>query len=500
VFEPYWRKNGDKCTITISGHESLSYFSDSTSVCWYMEPKLQDAIRRIHRVVGNAETDDRHLVVGTGSTLLFQAALHALAGPAAAGAGGKPVDVVCAAPYYSQYKEQVEMLQSRLYEWGGDALTYSKNGPYIEVVTTPNNPDGSLREAVVDREDGMLIHDLAYYWPSNTPITHVADHDIMLFTLTKCSGHAGSRIGWAIVKDKEVAKRMTMFKQVCTIGVSKDSQVRAAKILNVIADDCENHDISSDENFFGQNRKEMEERWIKLKEAIRVQDTFTLPKYPQQYCNFSKKFFHPTPAFGWLKCKNRCDASTLLKEHNVLTRGGQAFGASTEYTRISMIGTKDDFDRFVERVSKIRYSDDDRGVLVSTGHVKNCDVIDDNEVDGKSNANGNGIKGNEANGNGNGIKGNEANGNGNGIKGNEANGNGNGIKGNEANANGNGIKGNEANANGNGIKGNEANGNGNGIKGNEANANGNGIKGNEANANGNGIKGNEANGNGNGFK
>ncbi|CAN1313032.1 L-tryptophan--pyruvate aminotransferase 1 [Linum perenne] len=101
VFEPYWRKNGDKCTITISGHDSLSYFSDATSVCWYMEPKLRDAIRRIHRVVGNAETDDRHLVVGTGSTLLFQAALYALASPVAAAAGGKPVDVVCAAPYYS---------------------------------------------------------------------------------------------------------------------------------------------------------------------------------------------------------------------------------------------------------------------------------------------------------------------------------------------------------------------------------------------------------------
>ena len=88
------------------------------------------------------------------------------------------------------------MVKSRLYEWGGDARTYNKTKePYIEVVTTPNNPDGSLREAVVDRKDGMLIHDLAYYWPSYTPVTRPADHDIMLFTLTKCTGHAGSRIG-----------------------------------------------------------------------------------------------------------------------------------------------------------------------------------------------------------------------------------------------------------------------------------------------------------------
>ncbi|CAN0896259.1 L-tryptophan--pyruvate aminotransferase 1 [Linum grandiflorum] len=316
-----------------------------------MEPKLRDAIRRVHRTVGNAVTDDRHLVVGTGSTMLFQAALYALADPVVA-ARANPVDVVCAAPYYSQYKEQVEIVQSRMYEWGGDARTYNKTkAPYIEVVTTPNNPDGSLREAVVDRDDGMLIHDLAYYWPSYTPIIRAADHDIMLFTLTKCTGHAGSRIGWAIVKDKEVAKRMTMFMQICTIGVSKDSQLRAAKILDVIADDCESHD--PDETFFGQGRKVMEERWEKLKEGIRVQDTFILPKFPQQYCNFSDKFFQPAPSFGWLKCKDGCDASALLKEHNVLTRGGVAFGVSSKYARISMIGTSDDFDRFVERVSRI---------------------------------------------------------------------------------------------------------------------------------------------------
>lgn len=90
----------------------------------------------------------------------------------------------------------VELLRSGLYKWAGDANTFDKDGPYIEVVCSPNNPDGALRQAVVNRGDQrQVIYDLAYYWPQYTAITGPADHDIMLFTSSKCTGHAGSRVG-----------------------------------------------------------------------------------------------------------------------------------------------------------------------------------------------------------------------------------------------------------------------------------------------------------------
>lgn len=94
------------------------------------------------------------------------------------------------------YVEIVDILRSGLYKWAGDARTFDKDVPYIELITTPNNPDGIIREATVNRGDqGKLIHDLAYYWPQYTPITSPANFDIMLFTASKCTGHAGSRIG-----------------------------------------------------------------------------------------------------------------------------------------------------------------------------------------------------------------------------------------------------------------------------------------------------------------
>nr|CAD1842935.1 unnamed protein product [Ananas comosus var. bracteatus] len=57
----------------------MSYFSDAAALCWFLEPNFAAEVRRLHRLVGNAVSGDgRHVVVGTGSTQLFQAALYAL--------------------------------------------------------------------------------------------------------------------------------------------------------------------------------------------------------------------------------------------------------------------------------------------------------------------------------------------------------------------------------------------------------------------------------------
>lgn len=88
----------DECTVEIKGWELMSYLSDTSNVCWYMLPELGEAIERLHHVVGNAVTEGKYIVVGTGSSQLFQAALFALS---SSEVSNHPINVVAAAPFYS---------------------------------------------------------------------------------------------------------------------------------------------------------------------------------------------------------------------------------------------------------------------------------------------------------------------------------------------------------------------------------------------------------------
>lgn len=99
------------------------------------------------------------------------------------------------ANHLQSYPSITDCLKSGLYKWAGDAQSFDTDGPYIELVTSPNNPDGFVRRSVVNRSGGILVHDLAYYWPQYTSISFPADHDLMLFTISKSTGHAGMRIG-----------------------------------------------------------------------------------------------------------------------------------------------------------------------------------------------------------------------------------------------------------------------------------------------------------------
>uniref|UniRef100_A0A5B7B4M9 Putative tryptophan aminotransferase-related protein 2 n=1 Tax=Davidia involucrata TaxID=16924 RepID=A0A5B7B4M9_DAVIN len=351
MYVRFWQQMGDKTTVVISGWQSLSYFSDVRNLCWFLEPEFAKAVIRLHKLVGNAVTDGRYIVVGTGSTQLIQAAVYALSPPNAP----EPMSVVSAAPYFASYPLIIDFLKSGLYKWEGAAQKFSKDGPYIELVTSPNNPDGYSRHAVVNRNGGILVHDLAYYWPQYTPISFAADHDLMLFTVSKSTGHAGTRIGWALVKDQEVAKKMTKYIELNTIGVSKDSQLRAAKILQVVSDGYDHvGNPGKGEAFFEYGYNIMARRWKQLRAAVKHSQLFSMSEFPLGFCNFSGRTFETQPAFAWLKCEGEIeDCESFLRSHKILTRGGKHFGGSPKYVRISILDRDRTFDLLTERLSTI---------------------------------------------------------------------------------------------------------------------------------------------------
>lgn len=96
---------------------------------------------------------------------------------------------------------QTDLFDGREYRWGGTTAlwanasrTNSTDG-FIEFVTSPNNPDALLRQPVLGGSAAAIV-DHAYYWPHFTHIPAPADEDIMMFTMSKPSGHAGSRFGY----------------------------------------------------------------------------------------------------------------------------------------------------------------------------------------------------------------------------------------------------------------------------------------------------------------
>ena len=62
-------------------------------------------------------------------------------------------------------------------------------------MTSPSNPEGQLKKAVLKGQTVETVHDFAYYWPHYTAIPSPADEELMIFTLSKLTGHGGSRFG-----------------------------------------------------------------------------------------------------------------------------------------------------------------------------------------------------------------------------------------------------------------------------------------------------------------
>ncbi|EEC78597.1 hypothetical protein OsI_18617 [Oryza sativa Indica Group] len=354
MYEAFWRGGaGERATIVIPGWQTMSYFSDVGSLCWFLEPGLEREVRRLHRLVGNAVADGYHVLVGTGSTQLFQAALYALSPPGPSA----PMNVVSPAPYYSSYPAVTDFLKSGLYRWAGDAKMFDGD-TYVELVCSPSNPDGGIREAVLKSGDGVAVHDLAYYWPQYTPITSAAAHDIMLFTVSKCTGHAGTRLGWALVKDRAVAQKMSKFIELNTIGVSKDSQLRAAKILKAITDGYDRAPAAGDDDddssrLFHFARRKMVSRWAKLRAAVAASGIFTLPDELPGHCTFANETVSAYPPFAWLRCGKEGvdDLEGYLRERKIISRGGGKFGADGRVVRISMLDTDEAFAIFVDRLA-----------------------------------------------------------------------------------------------------------------------------------------------------
>ena len=324
-------------------------------------PRLERAVREVHALVGNAELDGMHLVFGLGSTELVNAALYALAQRAAAAAPAPtspPRDtaaVWAARPYYEGYVEPSSYFQTRLFAWqAADAPPQpSTERPVIEMVTSPNNPDGTMREAKVSpSEHSYTVYDHVYFWPHFAPITgpvtdHVHNRSVALFSLSKLTGHASTRIGWAVCRSAEVAALMRHFILLNTRHVPRESQLRAAAALE--------HVVATKGQLFGYARSLMLSRWARLQACFKGSAAFELQALdPAAKDAFSDETdYAPSPAYAWVKQLDGGDAAASLRAAGVVGRPGVAYGASVAFVRIELLMREQTFNVMLEKLRKM---------------------------------------------------------------------------------------------------------------------------------------------------
>ncbi|TVU35308.1 hypothetical protein EJB05_17192, partial [Eragrostis curvula] len=315
------------------------------------------------RAVGNAVVGGKHIVFGAGSMQLINALVYALS-PDANAAAAPPARVVAAAPYYpvrvvvtptfrlQNADRDVRRPRVQLGRhhgcMGQQHVTELCHQRLHRVWHVANNPDGQLRRPVLD--GSVVIYDHAYYWPHFTPIPGPADGEVMLFTMSKLSGHAGSRLGWALIKDAKVAKKVYDYVEANSFGASRDTQLRMLGIVKVML-----ANLHGEEAIFAFRHDVMRSRWRRLNAVVSRSPRVSLQKIRPQYCTYFKRVRQASPAYAWMKCEREEDEDcqeVLLKE-KIITRSGVKNEANSRYTRMSLLKSDDDFDVLMERVTDL---------------------------------------------------------------------------------------------------------------------------------------------------
>jgi histidinol-phosphate/aromatic aminotransferase/cobyric acid decarboxylase-like protein len=200
---------------------------------------LKELILKLHENVGNANVKDKHVVIGAGATQIILGLLNVLKLKNSDLSIGKKITSAWAEPpHFSRFPI--------LASFAGLDWKNEKNA--LNICTVPNNPDGLFSTYAK-----CHILDLTYMWPQYTDRLKRYNHPIMVFSLSKATGHASTRIGWAIIKDKDVAVALEQYIELSTSGLSIDAQIKAEKIID--------SQLKKDFTVFDDGKKTLEWRW-----------------------------------------------------------------------------------------------------------------------------------------------------------------------------------------------------------------------------------------------
>lgn len=245
-----------------------------------LSKKIFNSIVSFHKKVGNYQTDGKTMILGNGSTQVIRALLYAASFKA-----GKPLNVYARPPYYPAFNNWASENPSVVL--GMTNRTDLSPDSVVEIVTWPGNPNGYLDPPAYNNTAVLTIYDFVYYWPHSFNNIQLMDVDCAVFSMSKMSGHASSRVGWAFLKDAFVAYSTIGFFFSETFGLSVDSLVRSLRVIDGIAAQNENDNLS----FFGNAKNVYAQRWTELGQIFENAKNFEIKSNPNTW-------------FLWIRCVN----------------------------------------------------------------------------------------------------------------------------------------------------------------------------------------------------
>mmetsp|Transcript_28815 Transcript_28815/g.68944 ORF Transcript_28815/g.68944 Transcript_28815/m.68944 type:complete len:516 (-) Transcript_28815:173-1720(-) len=362
VFEDYWVRHD--VDVRVGSGFKLGYLLEAGSM---LDPfaELTEVLKALHGMVHNIDTTDTYFVFGGGGTHLLAASLYAHSKQLS---GGKPpatpVKVWEKRPYFNGHSQAGTGFETAYFEWQNEKPSEAEAANVVEFVCGPNNPDGELREP--EFTGSRVVWDMAYRWPFYTPIgkTHeLGAHDIALFTMSKVTGHAGTRLGWAMTKDKELASFMRRWVSQTTLSVPRDTAYRATALFN--------HLVETKGAMFGEIGAMMARKWEVLTEIFSGSDRFDLQPSmePPEHCLFEDKVKPPSPAYAWVRCVDVdasscdeapfdyfgnwvtfCGCAKVFKDAGVMSVTGESYGGTGAWTRIQLLQRQEDFDLLASKL------------------------------------------------------------------------------------------------------------------------------------------------------
>lgn len=307
---PYWSgANGASFYLKPDAH--LSYLRGNS-------PKLAGEIVRAHAVINNVDLSGKYTIVITnGATQAILAAMYAFR------ERGKK-NMWSKSPYWFRFPQLAALISCK---WGTEV-----NPGNVQVIARPNNPDNQV-PILTKRMQGNTITDCCYNWPQYVANPGKIDQVVAIFSLAKMTGHAGSRIGWAIVRDEAIAKLMASFVEQNTGGISLEAQERAALVLSYEITNFQ-RGVS---NVFSWGAKTLNDRWDSL----------------MAICPPEIEIINRTERgmFAWCKLiKGGNAASYMNGRYDVAVLSGKLSGSTQDFFRVNVGCTDEEFHDFVHRL------------------------------------------------------------------------------------------------------------------------------------------------------